>query len=73
MTATPLIQYVGSPVIYQINLLNFGPDQIKKITCDYGDGNIKVYTSEITKNLTQSHVYLTAGRYTTQCTLTLSD
>ncbi len=73
MSATPLIQSVGIPVVYQINLLNLWPDQIKKITCDYGDGIIRVFTSEIAKNLTQPHVYLKAARYTAQCTLTLDN
>lgn len=73
MSATPLVQDVGKAVVYQINLLNLWPDQITKITCDYGDGNIKVYRDNIQANLTQPHVYLTAGRYTAQCTLTLDD
>ena len=59
--------------IYQINLLNFGPDQITKISCDYGDGNLRVFRDNIQANLTQPHVYLKAGRYTSQCTLTLDN
>jgi PKD repeat protein len=73
MTATPLIQSVGQPVVYQINPINVWPDQINKITCDYGDGIIRVFTTDIAKNLTQPHVYLTAGRYTAQCNLTLDN
>gem|GEM_PF-2698035 len=35
MSAIPLVQSVGMPVIYQINPLNLKPEQISKITCDY--------------------------------------
>lgn len=73
MSAIPLIQFVGLPVIYQIHLINLWSDQITKITCAYGDGIIKVFTDNIEKNLTQSHVYLSAWRYTAQCTLTLDN
>jgi len=73
LSAVPLIQQVGQPIDFTNHLVNFGVDQLAKISCNYGDGMIKVFDTNLESYLTQAHVYLVAWQYTVQCSLTLNN